>query len=57
MCNHTVVSLVWSLKALVVGDELTIELSERNRRKGKLQYFLLNMPLADSFLKDEVDDA
>jgi hypothetical protein len=48
---------VWSLKALVVGDELTIELSERNRRKGKLQYFLLNMPLADSFLKDEVDDA
>jgi hypothetical protein len=45
------------LKALVVGDELTNELSERNRRKGMLQYFLLNTPLADSILKDEADDA
>jgi hypothetical protein len=57
MRSRTVVSLVWSLKALVVGDELTNELSGRNRRNGMLQYFLLNTPLADSILKDEADDA
>jgi hypothetical protein len=53
MRNLTRVALVWSLKAGLVGDELTDMISGEHRRKGTLEFGRLSTPFLDSFYQND----
>jgi hypothetical protein len=46
-------ALVWSLKAGVVGDELTDMISGEHQRRGTLEFVRLSMPFLDSCYQDD----
>ena len=54
MCELTVRRMVWSVKTLVVGDELNFAIAGEILQKGSVKFVGLRKIQDDSFLPDDL---